>query len=121
MRTRSVMPAGLVVVPVAGRRGGLRSSDERRVHRPLESGDLDLDLSDEIDGFGVLLAALWRGVPAASGLPVESEQLGARLRQRDGRGLVMGHEVLQRDRDTERTRRPAVGREVKYSHDVTVR
>src|SRR3954468_23810922 len=121
MRTRSVIAMALVVVSVAGRRCGLRSSDERRVHRPLESGDLDLDLADEIDGFGVLLAAMWRGVPAASGLPVESEQLGAGLRQREGRGLVMGHGVLQGDRDTERTRRPAVGREVKYSHHRTVR
>src|SRR3954447_23341475 len=99
MRTRLVMATALVVVSVAGLRCGLRSSDEWRVPRPLESRDLHLDLADEIDGFGVLLAAVRRGVAAASGLPVESEQLGARLRQRDGRGLVMGHGVLQGDRD----------------------
>src|SRR6478735_3028570 len=109
MRTRSVMAARLDVVPVVGRRCGLRSSDQRRVHRPLESGDLDLDLADEIDGFGVLLAAVRRGVAPASGLPVEGEQLRARLRQRDRRGLVMAHEVLQVIA-AERIPRPAVGR-----------
>src|SRR3954447_5877539 len=103
MRTRWVT-AILLVVSVAGRRCDLRSSDERRVHGPLESGDLDLDPADEIDGFGVLLAAIRRGVAPASRLPVESEQLGACLRQRDGRGLVMGHES-SREISTERTRR----------------
>src|SRR5689334_6028189 len=78
---------------------GCRPSDERRVHRPLESGDLDLDLADQVDRLSLLVAAVWRGVPAPARLSMECQQFGARVRQLNRADLVMGHGNLRTDRD----------------------
>jgi len=40
--------------------------DERRVHRPLEASDLDLDLGDPRHGSPVLIASQGRGVALGS-------------------------------------------------------
>ena len=45
-----------------GRRHAVVRSAERRVHRPLDAGDLDLDPTDQVDRRGVLVAAVRRGV-----------------------------------------------------------
>ena len=57
-------------------------SDERRVHRPFDPGDLDLDARDQLDRGLVLLAAVRGGVPTATRLAVQGEQLVARAGQR---------------------------------------
>ena len=70
-------------------------SDERRIHRPFEAGDFDLDPAEQIDRGDVLGAAVRRGVAPAASLAVKGEQLVAGLRQREGRGLVVGHGNLR--------------------------
>src|SRR5688572_18451606 len=71
------------------------ASAERRVHGPLDAGDLDLDPTEEVDGLDMLLAAMWGLVAAPAGLPVEGQQGLARLWQLGGRRLVGGHGFLR--------------------------
>ena len=66
-------------VAVGGRRAPAQT--RRRVHRPLDAGDLDLDPADLDRGLLPLVAAGRRGVAAAAGLAVPGEELLARGRR----------------------------------------
>jgi len=68
-----------------------RSSDERRVHRPFDPGDLDLDLADLLHRRGALLAQERRGIAAATGLAMQDEEGHPGIRERMSLvGLVDG-------------------------------
>jgi hypothetical protein len=71
------------------------ATDERRIHRPLDASDLDLDPADEIDRRRLLLAAVRGSIATLARLAVEFHELIARLRQRllGGRSMVR-HRVL---------------------------
>ncbi len=86
-----------------GQRRRVRS-DERRVHRPLETGDLDLDPAEQLDRRDVLRAAVRRCVPTAARLAVQGEQFLPGLRQGRRRRLVLVHSAPRGSDVRERTR-----------------
>src|SRR5829696_5889156 len=60
-------------------------SDERRVHRPLDAGDVDLDALDLHHGLDALAAVEGRRVALPAGLAVQRHQLHPIVRKRERR------------------------------------
>ena len=83
-----VDPDASLVGPEVIADGSSTRSAERRVHRPLDAGDLDLDPAEQVDRLDVLLAAVLGLVALLARLPVEVEQLLARLGQLGCGGLA---------------------------------
>jgi hypothetical protein len=69
---------------------GVMPLDERRIHRPFDAGDLDLDAADQVDGGSVLLGPMRRLIATRPRGAVQRQQFLTGLGQ--GSLVVVGHD-----------------------------